>query len=92
MLSVPVKLFYGWHGVGVRVEPSHTYRVTAVYDNPTGRVLHDGGMGAIGGLFVPDRDAQWPVVNPADPSYRQDLYDMLHYGEGGGMMMDHLAH
>jgi hypothetical protein len=90
VLSVPVTTFYGWRGLGVRVVPTHRYRITVVYDNPTGHTLRNGGMGAVAGLFVPDRGAAWPSVDPADPAYRVDLLDTIHYG-AGDMMMDHLA-
>jgi hypothetical protein len=70
---LPVHRFYGWSHLGVHIEPSHTYRATVRYDNPTGQVLHDGGMGAVAGLFVPDRGTHWPKVDPADSIYLKDL-------------------
>jgi hypothetical protein len=30
-------------------------------------------MGAVAGLFVPDRGTRWPVVDTTDPVYREDL-------------------
>ena len=88
MLSVPIGHFYNWHRLGIHVVPAHRYRVTAVYDNPTGHVLVDGGMGAIGGLFVPDRGAVWPSVDPQDTIYLSDLAATLRNDESaGGSMM-----
>ena len=75
--SIPLVLFYRWYRLGIHITPDHTYRLTAVYENPTGRVLRDGGMGAVAGLFVPDRGATWPAVDPADSIYRADLHDTL---------------
>ena len=75
--SIPLVLFYRWYRLGIHITPRHTYRLTAVYENPTGRVLRDGGMGAVAGLFVPDRGATWPAVDPADSVYRADLHDTL---------------
>src|SRR5438445_738589 len=73
-----------------RVAPDHRYRLTAVYETPTGRVLRDGGMGAVAGLLVPDRGATWPAVDPADSVYRADLHDTLWQHDEemmGGMKM-----
>jgi hypothetical protein len=82
----PVR-FYRWNRLGVHITPEHRYRVTVTYDNPTGRVIPDGGMGAVAGLFIPDRGTTWPAVDPADPDYRQDLHDTL-FPQMPMMMMD----
>jgi hypothetical protein len=88
VLSMPITWFHTWHGAGVHVVPTHRYRITATYDNPTTRTLPDGGMGAIGGLFVPDRGVPWPAVDTADAVYRQDLYDVVvSVGPGQAMSM-----
>jgi hypothetical protein len=73
VLELPITKFYRWYRLGLRIEPTHKYRITVRYDNPTGRTLRDGGMGAIAGLFVPDRGAAWPAVDTADSVYHQDL-------------------
>ena len=73
-LLPPVR-FYRWYRLGIHIESTHRYRVTVTYDNPTGRAIPDGGMGAVAGLFVPDGGARWPVVDTTDVSYRQDLHD-----------------
>ena len=39
--------FYSWRRLGVHVVPAHRYRLTAVYENRTGRSIRDGGMGAV---------------------------------------------
>ncbi|HYK82356.1 MAG TPA: hypothetical protein VEU55_04365 [Gemmatimonadales bacterium] len=70
--SVPVSRLYGWTHIGVHIVPTHTYRVTVYYDNPTGHPLLDGGMGVVGGLFVPDRGVAWPGADPHDSLYQQD--------------------
>ena len=77
VLSLPVARFYSLSRMGVHIVPSHLYRVTATYENPTGRLLCDGGMGSVGGLFVPDPGARWPAVDTTDTMYRQDLHDTL---------------
>src|SRR3989442_11100535 len=58
--SVPVSRLYGWTGLGVRIAPDHTYRGSVYYDNPTAQSTPDGGMGGVGGLFVPHRGVEWP--------------------------------
>jgi hypothetical protein len=90
--SVPVTRLYGWRGIGVRIVPSHRYRVTVHYDNPTGRPIPDGGMGVVGGLFVPDRSSAWPAADPHDSLYQQDRQHYMrlvgggHGGHGGHRM------
>lgn len=71
--AVPVGRLYGLTGLGLRVVPAHRYRVRVVYDNPTGRAIVGGGMGVVGGVFIPDRDVAWPATDPSDSLYQQDL-------------------
>src|SRR5260370_14493291 len=73
VITFPLARFYNWHRLGVRVVPAHRYRLTAVYENRTGRSIRDGGMGAVAGLFVPDRGADWPPVDTRDTLYQQNL-------------------
>ena len=58
--------------LGVKIYPDHVYRLTAVYDNPTGGPIPDGGMGALGGVVIPARSAQWPKIVMDDPEYQKD--------------------
>jgi len=79
-------------GLGRVIEPAHRYRLTAVYDNPTGRTIPRGGMAKIGGLVVPAHGAHWPSVDTRDSLYRQDLRRLLRYqcgfeGPGEDMVM-----
>jgi hypothetical protein len=93
--SMPSELFYRWHRLGIHIEPSHTYQVRVVYDNPTGDTIKYGGMGAVGGLFAPDRASQWPTIDTTDAAYRRDLFNQLRDGNSVGemrMMNDHHAH
>ena len=83
IVSVPVGRLYGWTRLGARIVPAHTYRVTVYYDNPTGRVLPAGGMGVVGGLFVPDRGATWPAADTTDALYQQDLRHAMRLGGRG---------
>ena len=73
VITFPLARFYNWRRLGVRVVPTHRYRLTAVYQNRTRRSIRDGGMGAAAGLFVPDRGAEWPAVDTQDTLYQRDL-------------------
>jgi hypothetical protein len=68
VLRMPTKTFIR----GATLRPDHVYRLTAMYDNPTGRTIPGGGMGAAGGAVIPG-DSAWPGVNRADPEFRLDL-------------------
>ena len=76
VVGVPVAKLYGWFRLGVPIRPDRKYRVTVYYDNPTGQVVEAGGMGVIGGLFLPDRGATWPVADKSNSLY---LLDAEHY-------------
>jgi len=71
--AVPVATLYRLTGIGLRITPAHRYRVRVVYENPTGNTIAGGGMGVVGGLFMPDRNAVWPTTDPNDSLYQQDL-------------------
>jgi hypothetical protein len=89
VLLLPVTRFFNWHRLGVHIEPQHTYRITVTYYNATGHLLRDGGMGAVGGLFVPDGSAQWPAVDTSNALYRADLEETFSppTDDMGGMVM-----
>src|SRR2546428_490272 len=65
VVGVPVGWLYRWRRLGIRIVPEHRYRVTVYYNNPTGAVIPDGGMGGVAGIFAPDRRVTWPPANPA---------------------------
>src|SRR5439155_359559 len=83
----PLARFYNWRRLGVHVVPAHRYRLTAVYENRTGRSIRDGGMGAVAGLFVPDRGTEWPAVDTRDTLYQRDLAATIRSGRAD-MMAD----
>lgn len=78
VVSIPRRIFK-W-GSGKRLDPAHTYRVTAVYDNPTGDTLRDAGMGTIAGVFRPAR--AWPGVSRSDSVYVLDRSREVAGGHG----------
>jgi hypothetical protein len=63
---------------GVPMRADRVYRITAVYDNPTGETV-PGAMGKIGGVFVPERGAVLPPVRPGEPDYIRDWHAMVHH-------------
>jgi hypothetical protein len=69
--GMPLKKFV--YRLGMPIDPTHVYRLTAVYDNPTGKTIPDGGMGALGGVMVPSDIARWPAVARDNPEYLVDL-------------------
>jgi hypothetical protein len=84
VIGMPKKFFI-WR-LGIPLRADHTYRLTAVYDNPTGQTLIGGGMGALGGVIVPDDDGAWPTVDRTHPEYQYDVkftYEGSHGGHGG---------
>jgi hypothetical protein len=87
-VDMPVKTF--WWSLGLPVRPDHVYRVTAIYDNPTGRTIPMGGMGTLGGVFMPSNVDAWPHVDRSAPDYVLDLKDTMSTEDMAGMAgMDH---
>jgi hypothetical protein len=64
-------------GFGYRLEPAHRYRITAVYDNTSGRAIPEGGMAKFAGVVIPAAGAPWPRVDATDPLYQKDVSWML---------------
>jgi hypothetical protein len=83
--SIPIAMLYGWTRLGVHIVPEHRYRIAVSYDNPTGAPIADGGMGVVGGLFVPDRGVTWPAAEPGDSLYQKDYRHYMRL-EGGHLM------
>jgi hypothetical protein len=77
--------------LGLKIYPDHVYRLTAAYDNPTGATIVDGGMGALGGVFLPARGTTWPGIDRSSADYRTD-YRLTYRVDGmqmNGMSRDH---
>jgi hypothetical protein len=79
-----------WWRLGLPVHDDHVYRLTAVYDNPTGARIPEGGMGALGGIIVPADDATWPAVDRSDGVYVEDY--MRRVATRGGRSTEAGAH
>jgi hypothetical protein len=69
-VDMPVRKY--WWRLGIPVSVDHVYRLTAVYDNPTGHTIPDGAMGALGGVIYPDDAGAWPSVDSTSTVYRVD--------------------
>jgi hypothetical protein len=69
--SMPIKYFLP---LGVALFPDHEYRLTAEYENPTGEVLPNGGMGALGGIVMPSSGSAWPAAARSDSVYQHDVW------------------
>jgi len=70
VMAMPIKRFVKTFGVGIKTD--HVYRLTAGYENPTGAPVVDGGMGALGGVFLPRDSIGWPAVDRLNPDYVLD--------------------
>lgn len=62
-----------WRQLGIPIVKGLEYRVTAIYDNPTGHTIHDGAIGVLGGIMIPAGNATWPVVDTMDATFREDV-------------------
>jgi hypothetical protein len=64
--SVPVKLFLDQGGY--KFSAGDVLKISASYDNPTGKLLRDGAMGIAVGYFVPAEDSQMAALRRQTPS------------------------
>src|SRR5882672_1850853 len=73
--SVPVKLFL--EEGGYKFSANDVLKISAAYDNPTGKLLRDGAMGIAVGYFVPANDkAMAALRRKAKPAH--DMAAMSH--------------
>ena len=86
------RTLFGISGRGLRLTAGHRYRVVGVYQNPTGQVIVQGAMAHMVGLFVPDDYAQWPRLDPADPTLQEDLASLEEMGKSQHKHGDHGQH
>ena len=77
VVGVPVGKLYGFGRLGYPIRPDHTYRVTVYYNNTTGEPVEAGGMGVVGGVFVPERGLTGPAADKADTLYVADAEHFL---------------
>ncbi len=74
VVGMPVGRLY--RKLGTRIDPSHVYRVTVTYGNPTSDTIPEGGMGVVGGIFRPDGGTTWPAADSTNQTY---VLDRMHY-------------
>ncbi len=67
------KRVFGFHEEGLPLVAGHRYRIVAVYYNPTGHTLRQGGMASMAGAFVPDDVAEWPRLDPTSIDVQRDI-------------------
>jgi hypothetical protein len=63
--SVPVKLFV--QEGGYRFSAGDVLKASAIYDNPTGKLLRNGAMGIAVGYFVPNDDSKMAALRRKTP-------------------------
>jgi hypothetical protein len=73
--AVPVKLFV--QEGGYKFAAGDVLRVSATYDNPTGKLLRDGAMGIAVGYFVAADDSQMAALLRS-PKPAHDMAGMSH--------------
>ena len=73
-------------GLGQRVSPTHRYRITASYFNPTGHTIPEGGMAKVAGIYTPAEPL--PPVDVRDALYQHDLRYLLGLRCGDEGMME----
>jgi len=85
LLSMPVVSFYSTGGESLAA--GDQLKITANYDNPTGKLLRGGAMGIVVGYFVPKNDAalaplrhaaKSPMHQPHDMHDMKDMPNMSH--------------
>lgn len=87
VVSMPRTFFLA--RMGLPLDPSHVYRLTAEYDNPTGKPIEGGAMGALGGVFATDERASWPQVDRTNPDYIADVKVTYARNSGAGTHHHH---
>jgi hypothetical protein len=69
--GIPTKKFF-WQ-LGLKIHPDHVYRLSAIYENPTGTTIPNGAMGTLGGVFLPDDSKRWPAIDRTVADYLTDV-------------------
>ena len=73
VLEVPDEILV-WSG-SFELKANREYRVVALYDNPTGGTLPEGGMGTLGGIIRPT--GVWPAADRSNAAYLWDAARLL---------------
>ena len=76
LLGIPVVTFFQTGGYPIAAGDKLT--VTSTYNNPTGKLLHDGAMGIVVGYFVPQDPAALNTLRHAAKPRSHDMPQMSH--------------
>jgi hypothetical protein len=76
LLGIPVVTFFQTGGYPIAAGDRFT--VTSAYNNPTGRLLHDGAMGIVVGYFVPQDPAALNSLRHRAKSASHNMSQMPH--------------
>jgi hypothetical protein len=71
---MPVVTFFAVGGQKIRA--GDQLRITALYDNPTGKLLRQGAMGIVVGYFVPANDASFTAFRHTAKVPEHTMHDM----------------
>jgi hypothetical protein len=71
---MPVVTFYATGGQ--KLTAGDQLKITAIYDNTTGKLLRQGAMGIVVGYFVPANDSQFAQFRHAAKIPQHDMHDM----------------
>lgn len=63
----------GISGRGIKLEQGHRYRMSGVYDNPTGHDRPHGAMVHLIALFAPHDMRHWPAVDTGAADFARDV-------------------
>lgn len=72
---------------GLELHADRTYRLVAIYENPTGETIPAGGMAEIAGVALPQDD--WPDAVRSDPLFMADYASFTRHNPGLGSAMGH---
>ena len=67
------RFVFGFNEDALPIQANHTYTLVSQYDNATGKVIKDGGMSQLNGVFEPLDAAQYPRLDMSDPRTIADL-------------------
>jgi hypothetical protein len=70
---------FGVSGAGKAMKRGVRYRLVAVYDNPTGRIIPDGAMGNMALALAPRRLSDWPARDSTSDAAAVDLRHLLSF-------------
>jgi hypothetical protein len=74
LLSMPIETFYATGGRPLSA--GDQLKITATYDNTSGRLLRQGAMGIVVGYFVPANDAALAPLRHAAKTPTHSMHDM----------------